>query len=279
MDYHTKIDSDYSKQKITQNKKKPIPSPSVDRGSMLKKSEIYFIFMGAALVTLIIFFVFFRPSGTGFENNDTKGIVSSESLDKRISKLESLVKKYEELQADRSKNALTGDLQTDMDAFMARVERVEAALTVKFDIVTERLDHMEKSLDDFEGSIASIRQKSVTSGNSPGTAVSSEHVKKTEPSPKKKITPSPAKVSLIKKDPGLLHKNEKRTAAKKNIQPVAVQKTPPKKDQSVYYNVQKGDTLYSISRKFKISVLQLKKMNKMNSASTIFVGSKIKVRE
>ena len=43
-----------------------------------------------------------------------------------------------------------------------------------------------------------------------------------------------------------------------------------------YYEVQKGDTLYSISRKYNLLVEDLKQKNKL-SDNTLYIGQKLKV--
>ena len=160
MNSHTIPEPDFSKKKITQNRKRPDPTLKDGRVSMLKKSEMSFIFMGAALVTLIIFFVFFRPSATELEEEGIKGeTVSENSLEKRISKLETLLEKYDALQNNPLQEVAPGNSGSDISAYTARVERLEAALTVKFDIVTERLDRIDEVLDDFKEDIESIKTK------------------------------------------------------------------------------------------------------------------------
>lgn len=59
-------------------------------------------------------------------------------------------------------------------------------------------------------------------------------------------------------------------------------KTPPKKLvkenlKGIIYKVKKGDTLYSISRKFGVSVATLKKLNKLNS-NTISIGQQLIIK-
>ena len=51
--------------------------------------------------------------------------------------------------------------------------------------------------------------------------------------------------------------------------PTVIQKTEPK-----FYEVEKGDTLYSIGRKFGVSVPVLKKLNNLKD-NTISIGQKL----
>ncbi|RVT77710.1 LysM peptidoglycan-binding domain-containing protein [Flavobacterium sufflavum] len=44
-----------------------------------------------------------------------------------------------------------------------------------------------------------------------------------------------------------------------------------------FYEVQKGDTLYSISKKYNVLVDDLKQKNKLSDSSTLFVGQKLKI--
>ncbi len=282
MNSHTTPEPDFSKKKITQNRKRPDPTLKDGRVSMLKKSEISFIFMGAALLTLIIFFVFFRPSSTELEEEGIKGeTVSENRLEKRISKLETLFEKYDALQNNPLQEVAPGNSGSDISAYTARVERLEAALTVKFDIVTERLDHMDEVLDDFKEDIESMKTKSSKSGSA-SSGEKKSGVIQSAPSQFRDAEKNTQKITLIKKDSALLHKTPKKEDNKeiKNSQAVmTASKIISEKSKPVYYTVQKGDTLYSIGRKFKTPVLKLKKINNMSADSTIYVGKKIMVQE
>jgi len=63
------------------------------------------------------------------------------------------------------------------------------------------------------------------------------------------------------------------TAPKKVSAKKSTQKTAPKT-----YVVQKGDTLYSISKQFALSVSQLRKLNKLSSNEAIFPGQELKIK-
>jgi len=67
-------------------------------------------------------------------------------------------------------------------------------------------------------------------------------------------------------------KKGKRASKKEKEKPVVVKK----KDSSKLYKVKKGDTLYSISVKFKISVSHLKKLNGLTSNS-LSIGQELQV--
>ena len=55
-----------------------------------------------------------------------------------------------------------------------------------------------------------------------------------------------------------------------------IKQTEPLTEEGVFYEVQKGDTLYSISKKFNVTVEELKQKNNF-SDNTLSVGQKLKV--
>ncbi len=57
----------------------------------------------------------------------------------------------------------------------------------------------------------------------------------------------------------------------------SVQKTEKSKVDSQKYKVQKGDTLYALSKKYEISVADLMSLNQMDSSSTLKIGQEILV--
>uniref|UniRef100_UPI0040483299 LysM peptidoglycan-binding domain-containing protein n=1 Tax=Flavobacterium sp. TaxID=239 RepID=UPI0040483299 len=48
-------------------------------------------------------------------------------------------------------------------------------------------------------------------------------------------------------------------------------------DSNEYYTIQQGDTLYSLSKRFNLSVNDLKKLNNL-SDNTISIGQKLKIK-
>jgi len=80
-----------------------------------------------------------------------------------------------------------------------------------------------------------------------------------------------------------LHKQIKQL---KRFQSQKAQTTGPKKvstkkttqKSAETYTVQKGDTLYSISKQFSVSISQLRKRNKLSSNAAIFPGQKLIIK-
>ena len=91
---------------------------------------------------------------------------------------------------------------------------------------------------------------------------------------------------------GKIEKHIAQLAAKQDIPPEsagakqapaaasAPEKKIVKKEKTdpIFHTVQKGETLFSISRKYKTSVETLKKLNNMSKETAIFPGNNILVR-
>jgi len=217
--------------------------------SLLKKSELSAIFIVAGLITVIVFFFFFRSSDDGAENETVNQIevadevkevevavapVAVQSIEERIKTLEDLMKQ-KDLQAEANPS---------IDSYNARVERVEAALSMKFDIVANRLATLEKRIASLD-----TRRESSSRGQAKKAAPKKEQVAKTTP-----------KASVAK-------------AA--NAAPKAAKAT---KNGQVRYTVKKGDTLYSISKKHNTTVDQVRAMNKLSPTAEIFPGENLVVK-
>jgi LysM repeat protein len=86
-------------------------------------------------------------------------------------------------------------------------------------------------------------------------------------------------------DPSLLHRvdalSQKVEALEKRSEPTTELKTkpsPPKlpvKDQKRYHTVQKGETLYKISKKYGITVTELRKLNGLSESQSVRTGQKL----
>lgn len=193
--------------------------------SLLKKNEFTLIVFGALLLTLIVFFLFFRSSGSKTEPvTQTASGDSFATLEKRITDLEQAI-------AGLQAKGLTApgdstEKSPAMDLVKDRVTRLETAFSVKFDSLIDRMGAIEKS------------------------------------------------ISLLKSPPA--------GTVIKTMQPTA---TPPvkkavkkQKDAAMFHTVEKGETLYSISKKYKTSVASLRKLNNLSATATIYPGNNILVR-
>ena len=212
-------------------KKKPAPAGAMaSRSSLLKKNEFTLIIAGALVVTLVVFFLFFRSSDS---QNQAVTAVSQETLSEDIhERLTSMEAAIENMQAKLSFVAGDGS-DVDPNATLARLQqqisRLEAAAQVKFDSLTERVGNLEQKL----------------------SAVS-----------KQAAAPEPVKKDL-KKNTLIV----KKSTAEQD-----------KKTATVFHTVKKGETLWSISRKYKTTVAALRKRNNLTQDAQIYPGTSIAVR-
>lgn len=205
--------------------------------SLLKKNEFTLIIAGALVVTVIVFFVFFKSSGP--KTKDLSDVSSADTaggsfieLEKRIGDIESV------LETIRAQGAGTLGETTpaEMAPLQQKVQRLETSASLKFDSLIERMGNVEKQ-------IRSLNQKL-------------------------SIQPAPVKAPAIVKSP-------QKTPSKKIVKKST--KTPVKKA-AIFHTIQKGETLWSIAKKYKTSVANLRKLNNMSSNAIIYPGINILVR-
>ena len=205
--------------------------------SLLKKNEFAVIIVGALVVTVIVFFVFFKSSGPktkglpDVSSTDTDG-GSFVELEKRIGAIESVL---ETLQV-QGVETLEATTPPEMAPLQQKVQRLETSASVKFDSLIERMGNVEKQ-------IRSLNQK-----------------RSSQPVPVK----APATVKPLQKAP-------RKKIVKKST-------TKPVEKEAMFHTIQKGETLWSIAQKYKTSVANLRKLNNMSSAATIYPGTNILVR-
>jgi len=223
----------------TNQKKNPKSPESMDLGnSLLKKNEFTLIIAGALVVTIIVFFVFFKsgPKTEALPDSSSTGGSGGSfiELEKRISAIESALKKF---QAEES-GLMGGSPATpaELAPLQQKVQRLETSAFVKFDSLTERMGKMEKQ-------IRVLNKRSST-------------------------VPTAVKVAAPAKAP-------QKAPTKTLVRKTAV---APAKKASIFHTVQKGETLWSISQKYKTSLAKLRKLNNMSSDATIYPGTNILVR-
>jgi LysM repeat protein len=177
------------------NKKKEVdiaatPKPE-NNMSLIKKNEFALILLGALILTMVVFFVFFKSSDSSkaIDLKNTTGQSSSVNLEERIQILE---KKIDALSntPGMDKNEEGGKAEL----LAQRVSRLEAAFAVKFDSVIERMAGIEKTLAQLKANSAKLA----------ATPVVQKKVAKTPP----KKTSTVAAKSAAKK--GVFHTVQKK---------------------------------------------------------------------
>jgi len=224
----------------TNQKKQSNDSKEMDLGtSLLKKNEFTLIIAGALVVTIIVFFVFFKSSGPKTENlpglsSNTGATGSFAELEKRIDIIESALKNPENQGSNLLGTAPAPS--AELAPLQQKVQRIETSASVKFDSLTERMGKMEKQ-------IRLLNQKL-------------------------RALPAKVKVSAPATSP-------QKTANKKIVKKPT---TTTGKKASIFHTIRKGETLWSISKKYNTSVANLRKLNNMSEKGTIYPGTNILVR-
>jgi len=172
-----------------------------------------------------------------------------------------------------------------LSSYVSKLEKTETTLTIKLDILTNRLDGVEEKLLFF---IDGADKKSINKKESKSKKIVSL---KKQPSPlkketkvvkTKKIPPKPApKIKQIKiiTNKAQTKKNNKTSEKEKIVKKTVKKITKISKDPTAYYTVKKGDTLYSISKNNGLSVYELRKINNMSVDTPIHPGDKIIVKK
>jgi hypothetical protein len=135
----TKINPNKNKTNQVHNSTKKI------KPSHLKKNEFALILIGALLLTIVIFFLFFRSSDIRTETVKTN--TSSSSFADLEERVEALEKAFE----IRENDALVSDGSGTGGAMgigpvKERVASLETAFSVKFNSLLKRMDDIEKSI-------------------------------------------------------------------------------------------------------------------------------------
>lgn len=224
----SKTGSSKTPSQVTANKRK---QPGTGIGgkintAFLRKNEFALILLGALLLTLIIFFILFRPSG-----NKEKEISDKQNQTASFTELENRIAALEKGMIANDGKSLPGQPLEKTTQSIAdidkRVTRLETAFLVKFESVLERMESLEKQ-------IAALK-------SSQNAAVKSSTVKTTA------SKPAPPVKKAVKKE------------TKKPI----------------FHTVVKGETLYSISKKYKTTVPVLRKLNNLSATDKIYPGNNI----
>jgi LysM repeat protein len=213
------------------NKKKKADSNAASKSndtSLFKKNEFALILIGALLLTTIIFFLFFRSSKETTPSD--KPVTTNSSF----SELENRMEKMEQttLLKNEQGTIVLDPKSKDVPSIALideRLSRLEAAFSLKFDSMVERMEKLEKKI-----SIAQSKP-------------------------------------VVKATPKSVQKAKKTIPEKK-----AVKKAVKKTD--LFHTVVKGETLYSISKKYKTSVDSLRKLNNFSENTKLYPGNNILVR-
>ncbi|MBF0302180.1 MAG: LysM peptidoglycan-binding domain-containing protein [Desulfamplus sp.] len=279
---------------IRKNKKKIAQGSDLPGKSMLKKSDLSLVFIGAGIITLIIFFVFLRPSDEAKTDID-KEITANAAppVEETVKVLEQKLTTLEEMmQAINASQAATegepSAQMQDIKPYVARIERVETALSVKFDVLTARVDKLDDKLSaiirDVEKNNRIVNNIKQTPHSQPQPSKHTETAVDKQVAPKKEQSETKAPAKVSSKTPEKSNVTVNKTAASTKPETASPAKQKQKQPESkstatAYHTVAKGDTLYNISKRYDTTVEQLRAMNKMTVQDAIVIGQKLIVKK
>jgi LysM repeat protein len=221
---------------------------------LFNRWETPFLLIGTSLIILIVIFLLFIPRGSGdttrkFAHLEEKiGAIETQlnALEMKIAPVE---EKLGKLEHKIGTSSSTGDIAARLDAQAASIERLTDRLANIDSSIAQRVDHAVKGVE--------------RSGKGKPIAE-----KKAEPTPK----PAAASVKPNNSTPKAPAPPQKAAtpAEKPNNTAVAQHKT-------TQHVVRPGETLYRISKQYKISVDALRQLNKLPENATISTGQKLTV--
>ena len=212
---------------------------------------------GGAIILLVLVVIIFnlgtRPPASMPETSTSPADNSAamiSMLEQRLLKLETSVGEI----SQKLSTVETGfpAVGTDLDVFVKRLDRVENAVSTKFGIITDNMDKLDIEMADVLNHIKNLES------NRSGKASS----------------PQVSKAQATLQNSAGTAQSAKKTALKKTV-PKAVGKASPSR---VYHVVQKGETFYSISKKYGTTVANIHKLNHFSNQPTIYPGDKLIVK-
>ncbi|MFO7751419.1 MAG: LysM peptidoglycan-binding domain-containing protein [Desulfobacteraceae bacterium] len=145
-------------EKLSEKENRKVSSHASGEGrgrSMLKKSELSLVLLGAGLLTLIVFFIFFSSPEDEKKPSPVKD-QGAQALEKRLDRLEAIL---DNQGLDAENLSDTKEVSRLLESYNARVERVEAALSVKFETLAQRLTAMENKMSSLSKQVSAVDRK------------------------------------------------------------------------------------------------------------------------
>lgn len=117
--------------------------------SLIRKNEFALILGGALVMTLLVFFLFFRSSDSKTQDKSGAATIGSlAELDTRIQAIEAALERIQR-ESDSSTDPKTA-LEAALNPLHQTVSRIENTHTVKFDSLTERMGKLEQQILDLD---------------------------------------------------------------------------------------------------------------------------------
>ena len=266
-------------------------------------NNIKIIAVGAVFITFLVVMLYLlltnpsvestpeRAEGKASDNNQT----TISLLEKRLGKLEiTLAEISEKISTTRTDTAGSG---ADMYVLTGRVERAENALSTKFNIVSDNIDKLEVQVAGVVNRVKDLEKNG--GGRSPAQQVSPSLVSSGKTTQKSAGAATASSVKLTAK--GTKTQVSHKTALKKPPTKTILEEPstkiileepptktilgkPPTKTTKeatstlLYHVIQKGDTFYSISRKYGTTVAHILKLNHFSKQPILYPGNKLIVK-
>ena len=140
-------------------------------------------------------------------------------------------------------------------------------------LLSERLQKTEETLNNIEALFERVAQLEGRTGTMDKSLLRFDSA---DASTTLRMNRIADELSLMRKDVNTL-KNQQTTARENPAASSNTRKTQPG-PQVVYHEVQSGETLYRISRRYNVSVDSLRRLNGLSEQDTIHPGQKLKVK-
>lgn len=237
----------FSRDKNTNQKKNEPGVSAIEPGeSLLKKNEFTMILLAALVVTVLVFLFFFKGAST--QQSSEQGTVSAGGKNQAAPGFEDRISALEVSLAKIASSSGQNENQTSARAvsdFDDRITRIETAVNLKLDTLIEHQDQFEGRLNKLAVVVSPPPPKPVV---------------KPKPKVKKSAVSAPAPVP------------------EKKVRVVKKKAEKPKKKAGQFHTVQKGETLWSLSQKYKTNVAAIRRLNNLTPKDKIYPGSNLLVK-
>ena len=254
-------------------------------GGWFDRMELPIILIGAGLIAIVILFVLFMPRKNQVSMDDYKHIVSR--LDQIEKRIDDLVRTDRDIRGfDPAENPV--QYQQLVNWIKSNAEVITETMK-KMDAIEEKLSDAAdlkpapKSLPTTEKTTVK-QKKTIPAAKAPAPepekpAITSEPIEASAPVQiKPQTAPKPEPASLPKVS-APAPKIIPQPAPKATPEPTTEIKTQ-KPVKLIFHRVEKGETLYRISKQYGISVQQLQELNDMNKDDLlIHVGQELIVKK
>lgn len=264
-------------------------------GGWMDRMELPIILIGAGLLALVILFVLFIPKKNEFTADDYKHLVSR--LDQLESRLDDLdggdvdLREFDPAQNPVQYQQVINWIKSNAEVISETISKLDA---LEAKVETLKLPETAQAAKASAPAPSVVKKQALPVPAAPATkraAVESEAVAKSQPVK----TPPPAPKAprpVPEKEPstGLASPKTPETASKAMIPekpavapPVPAAPKPavekPETVRYVFHRVEKGETLYRISRNYNTTVEKLQELNKMKKDDLlIHAGQELIVR-